>query len=47
MAFPVNPVRKSFSYGEHTVTLVTGHMARQADGAVVVTVNDTVVLVTV
>ncbi|HUR40544.1 MAG TPA: polyribonucleotide nucleotidyltransferase [Verrucomicrobiae bacterium] len=47
MAFPVNPVRKSFQYGEHTVTLETSHMARQADGAVTVTVNDTVVLVTV
>ncbi len=46
MAFPVNPVRKSFPYGAHTVTLETGHMARQADAAVVVTCNDTVVLVT-
>ena len=47
MAFPVNPVRKSFQYGAHTVTLETGHVARQADGAVTVTVDDTVVLVTV
>src|SRR5689334_19590189 len=47
MAFPVNPVRKSFQYGEHTVTLETSHIARQADGAVTVTINDTVVLVTV
>ena len=47
MAFPVNPIKKSFQYGEHTVTLETGHMARQADGAVIVTVNDTVVMVTV
>jgi polyribonucleotide nucleotidyltransferase len=47
MAFPVNPVRKSFQYGQHTVTLETGHVARQADGAVTVTVDDTVVLVTV
>jgi polyribonucleotide nucleotidyltransferase len=47
MAYPVNPVRKSFQYGSHTVTLESGHMARQADGAVTVTVNDTVVLVTV
>jgi polyribonucleotide nucleotidyltransferase len=47
MAFPVTPVRKSFQYGQHTVTLETGHMARQADGAVVVTMDDTVVLVTV
>jgi polyribonucleotide nucleotidyltransferase len=47
MAFPVNPVRKSFPYGAHTVTIETGHLARQADGAVTVTVDDTVVLVTV
>jgi polyribonucleotide nucleotidyltransferase len=47
MAFPVNPVRKSFQYGQHAVTLETGHVARQADGAVTVTVDDTVVLVTV
>ena len=38
--------RKSFQYGEHTVTLETGEIARQADGAVLVTMNDTVVLVT-
>ena len=38
--------RKSFQYGEHTVTLETGEIARQADGAVMVTMNDTVVLVT-
>jgi len=47
MAFPVNPIKKSFQYGDHTVVLETSHMARQADGAVTVTVNDTVVLVTV
>jgi polyribonucleotide nucleotidyltransferase len=47
MAFPVNPIKKSFQYGEHTVVLETSHIARQADGAVTVTVNDTVVLVTV
>jgi polyribonucleotide nucleotidyltransferase len=47
MAYPVNPIKKSFQYGDHTVTLETSHMARQADGAVTVTVNDTVVLVTV
>jgi len=47
MAFPVNPIKKSFQYGDHMVTLETSHMARQADGAVTVTVNDTVVLVTV
>ncbi len=38
--------KKSFQYGEHTVTIETGELARQADGAVLVTMNDTVVLVT-
>jgi polyribonucleotide nucleotidyltransferase len=47
MAYPVTPIKKSFQYGDQTVTLETSHMARQADGAVTVTVNDTVVLVTV
>ena len=42
-----NKVTKSFQYGEHTVTLETGEIARQAGGAVVVTVGDTVVLATV
>ncbi|MBL8482148.1 MAG: hypothetical protein JNJ60_08135, partial [Rhodocyclaceae bacterium] len=39
--------KKSFRYGEHTVTLETGEIARQATGAVVVTMEDTVVLATV
>jgi polyribonucleotide nucleotidyltransferase len=38
--------RQTFSYGAHTVTIETGRLARQADGAVVVTMGDTVVLVT-
>src|SRR5471030_1081174 len=38
--------KKSFQYGEHTVTIETGELARQADGAVLVTMHDTVVLVT-
>ncbi len=37
---------KSFVYGKHNVTLETGEIARQADGAVMVNVDDTVVLVT-
>jgi polyribonucleotide nucleotidyltransferase len=41
-----NKVSKSFQYGEHTVTMETGHLARQATGAVLVTMGDTVVLVT-
>ncbi len=36
----------SFPYGPHTVTLETGVVARQADGAVRVSMGDTVVLVT-
>jgi len=44
----VNPTHtKSFQYGEHTVTIETGHIARQASGAVVVNMGNTVVLVTV
>ena len=40
-------VKKEFKFGEHTVTLETGEIARQASGAVVVRMGDTVVLVTV
>ena len=40
------PIKKSFQYGDHTVTIETGELARQADGAVLVTMSDTVVLVT-
>jgi len=39
-------VTKSFKYGDHEVTLTTGEIARQADGAVVVGMGDTMVLVT-
>jgi polyribonucleotide nucleotidyltransferase len=39
-------VSKSFPYGSHTVTIETGELARQADGAVKVSMGDTVVLVT-
>ncbi|HET7371684.1 MAG TPA: polyribonucleotide nucleotidyltransferase [Gammaproteobacteria bacterium] len=42
----MSPVKKSFQYGAHTVTLETGRMARQADGAVLVSMGDTAVLVT-
>jgi polyribonucleotide nucleotidyltransferase len=42
----VTPVKKSFQYGDHTVTLETGAIARQASGAVLVSMSDTVVLVT-
>ena len=39
-------IKKTFSYGQHQVTIETGEMARQADGAVVVSMGQTVVLVT-
>jgi polyribonucleotide nucleotidyltransferase len=42
----VSATKKSFQYGDHTVTIETGELARQADGAVLVTINETVVLVT-
>ncbi len=38
---------KSFKYGNQVVTIETGHLAKQADAAVLVTMGDTVVLVTV
>ncbi|MBK1644753.1 polyribonucleotide nucleotidyltransferase [Thiocapsa imhoffii] len=38
---------KQFKLGDQTVTIETGEIARQADGAVLVNVEDTVVLVTV
>jgi polyribonucleotide nucleotidyltransferase len=43
----VKPIKKSFAFGRHQVTLETGEIARQADGAVLVTMDDTVVLVAV
>ncbi|MGE8296436.1 MAG: polyribonucleotide nucleotidyltransferase [Pseudomonas sp.] len=44
----MNPVIKQFKFGQSTVTLETGRIARQASGAVLVTVdNDVTVLVTV
>jgi polyribonucleotide nucleotidyltransferase len=39
--------KKTFQWGQHTVTLETGEVARQASGAVVVTMEDTMVLATV
>jgi polyribonucleotide nucleotidyltransferase len=42
----VTVFKKTFPYGPHTVTLETGELARQADGAVVVSIDETVVLVT-
>jgi len=42
-----NIVSKTFQYGDDTVTLETGKIARQATGSVVVTIGDTKVLATV
>ncbi|HEX4598491.1 MAG TPA: polyribonucleotide nucleotidyltransferase, partial [Burkholderiaceae bacterium] len=42
-----NKVTKSFKYGDHTVQLETGEVARQASGSVLVSMDDTVVLATV
>ncbi|WP_017365881.1 polyribonucleotide nucleotidyltransferase [Methylococcus capsulatus] len=43
----MNPIRKQFQYGAHTVSFETGEIARQADAAVMVDMAGTVVLVTV
>ncbi len=42
----MSATKKSFKFGDHTVTIETGELARQADGAVLVTMSETVVLVT-
>src|SRR5690606_42053625 len=41
----VAKITKTFQYGKHTVTLETGEIARQASGAVIVKMDDTVLLV--
>jgi polyribonucleotide nucleotidyltransferase len=43
----MNIVKKSFAMGKHTITLETGRIARQAHGAVLASMDDTQVLVTV
>ena len=42
-----NKVTKTFQWGQHTVTMETGEIARQAGGTVIVNVDGTVVLATV
>jgi polyribonucleotide nucleotidyltransferase len=42
----MNPIKKTFSFGEHSVTLETGEMAKQANASVLVTMGESVVLVT-
>ena len=39
-----NTVKKTFAYGDHQVTIETGEIARQAGGAVLVSMEETVVL---
>ncbi|MDR0563307.1 MAG: polyribonucleotide nucleotidyltransferase [Azoarcus sp.] len=41
------PTKKTFTWGSHTVTLETGEIARQAGGAVLINMDDTVVLASV
>ncbi|MGZ8163053.1 MAG: polyribonucleotide nucleotidyltransferase, partial [Methylobacter sp.] len=43
----MNPIRKEFQYGNQKITLETGEIARQADGAVMIDVDGTSILVTV
>lgn len=43
----MTPITQTFQYGKHTVRMETGHMARQADGAVFIDVDGTSLLVTV
>ena len=43
----MNPIKKTFTLGTQQVTLETGEIARQAHGAVICTVDDTVVLAAV
>jgi polyribonucleotide nucleotidyltransferase len=43
----LKPIKKSITYGHHTLTLETGEIAKQAHGSVLVSMDDTVVLVTV
>ncbi|MBE8718804.1 polyribonucleotide nucleotidyltransferase [Cellvibrio polysaccharolyticus] len=43
----MNPIIKKFQYGDQTVTLETGRIARQATGAVLVTMGEIAVLCTV
>ncbi len=43
----MKPIVKTFKYGRHTITLETGAMGRQADAAVMASMDDTSVFVTV
>ena len=43
----MSQITKAVQYGQHTLTLETGEIARQADAAVIAKLGDTAVLVTV
>ncbi|CAL4323346.1 polyribonucleotide nucleotidyltransferase [Buchnera aphidicola] len=43
----LNPIVRKFQYGQHTITLETGIMARQATSAVMASMDDTAVFITV
>ncbi len=43
----MNPIRKEFQYGDRQVKLETGEIARQSDGAVMIDIDGTTLLVTV
>ena len=43
----MNPITKTFRYGDYDVSIETGKVAKQATGSAVVTMGDTVVLTTV
>ncbi|MEJ1297597.1 MAG: polyribonucleotide nucleotidyltransferase [Candidatus Sedimenticola sp. (ex Thyasira tokunagai)] len=43
----MTPIKKEFQYGEHKVTIETGEIARQADGAIMIDMGGTVVQCTV
>jgi len=42
----VTPIKTEFKFGNNTVTLETGEIARQASGSVIVNIDGTVVMVT-
>ncbi|MET1256823.1 polyribonucleotide nucleotidyltransferase [Aliikangiella maris] len=42
----MNPIKKSFQFGSHTVTLETGEIARQASGSIIIDVEGTTIMVT-
>jgi polyribonucleotide nucleotidyltransferase len=44
---PIVPIKKTLQFGRHTLTIETGELARQSHGAVMVSMDDTCVLVTV